>query len=191
MDNYFFCNIISCGIYAPYWSLEVAPMNWTKLNTDICSNVIERETTSYVKTISGRKERSNDHTRKCGGTRTRENVMCIWLLIPEQKRVNAYYRYRHTHVSAYYYCKGYWCWHFQRKTLLLYFCFIFGFTFCLGFVPENYRRNLLAIQSFLDSTNKRECSHIHEFWEKDARHYVTTLPFLFSIEWYMWLSCMN
>ena len=68
LNDYFLCNIIFYGIYVPYWSLEVAPMNWTKLNTDICSNVIERETTSYIKTISERKERSNDHTRKCRGT---------------------------------------------------------------------------------------------------------------------------
>ena len=97
--------------------------------------------------------------------------------------MNAYYRYRHTHVSAYYYCKGYWCWHFQRKTLLLYFCFIFGFTFCLGFVPENYRRNLLAIQSSLDSTNKRQCSHIHDEFLREgcAAALYYTLPFLFFL----------
>ena len=44
---------------------------------------------------------------------------------------------------------------------------------------QNYRRNLLAIQSSLDSTNKRQCSHIHEFLEEGcaALSYNTLLPF--------------
>ena len=60
---------------------------------------------------------------------------------------------------------------------------------------QNYRRNLLAIQSSLDSTNKRQCSHIHEFLEEgcaalsyNTRYYL----FLFYVEWwYMWLRYMR
>ena len=106
--------------------------------------------------------------------------MCIWLLIPEQKRVNAYNTTdTDTHMSAYYYWKGYWCWHFQRKMLLLLLLLVLH----EAWLYQNYRRNLLAIQSSLDSTNKRQCSHIHEFLEEGCA------ALSYNTRYYLFLFC--
>ena len=65
-------------------------------------------------------------------------------------------------------------------------CYCFCFFQVLHEPPmlyQNYRRNLLAIQSSLDSTNKRQCSHIHDEFLREgcAAALYYTLPFLFFL----------
>ena len=93
--------------------------------------------------------------------------MCIWLLIPEQKRVNAYNTTdTDTHMSAYYYWKGYWCWHFQRKMLLLFYCFFFGFTFC---VPENIIAEIFLPSNLFSIQRTNANAHISMNFERRMR----------------------
>ena len=89
--------------------------------------------------------------------------------IPEHRETcECLHTYTHIYVSLLLLLvKGYWCWHFQCKMLLLLFRYKFymslGYTKIIAeiFLPSN----LLSIQR----TNAN--AHISmNFWKKDARH---------------------
>ena len=98
-----------------------------------------------------------------------------------------HYRYRHTHVSLLLLERILvLALSTQNATTLL----LFLFRFYILCAREYYRRNLLAIQSFLDSTNKRECSHIHEFERRmrgiKLQRYLFSSPFSDTCDLVAW-----
>ena len=161
--------------------IEVTPINWTKTklwHVFLC--VIERETTSCTKPFwKGEVMITRENRNK------REHV---WSPIPEQKRVNAY-NSTDTHMTTYYYCKGYWCWHFQREMLLLLFLPVlheprlYQNIIAEIFLPSN----LLSIER----TNANAHISMNFVLREGCAALYYTLPFLSSLEWYIWLSYMG